>query len=93
LTVDFESSFAALAIEASRLAIPEAFWKAVSGMFEKLKTTWTTGSDADGGFSDGAAGFTEAFADTEGEGIKVGVGLGIVKQIIESSVVEHVPPP
>ena len=65
LTVDFESSLAAFAIEASRLAIPEAFAKAVSGMFEKLKTTWTTGSDAVGGFTEGAAGLTEAFAEGE----------------------------
>ena len=65
LTVDFESSLAAFAIDASKLAIPEAFAKAVSGMFEKLKTTWTTGSDAVGGFTEGAAGLTEAFAEGE----------------------------
>ena len=65
LTVDFESSLAAFAIDASKLAIPEAFANAVSGMFEKLKTTWTTGSDAVGGFTEGAAGLTEAFAEGE----------------------------
>ena len=69
MTVDFESRLAAFAIDASKLAIPEAFANAVSGMFEKLKTTWTTGSDAVGGFSEGVAGLTEAFLD--GEGVKV----------------------
>jgi len=64
-TVDFESSLAAFAIDASKLAIPEAFWNALSGTFEKLKTTWTTGSDAVGGFTEGAAGLTEAFAEGE----------------------------
>ena len=98
LTVDFESSLAAFAIDASKLAIPEAFAKAVSGMFEKLKTTWTTGSDAVGGFSEGAAGLTEAFA--EGEGVKViediaGLGPQIVSvvglhAILTTCELEHV---
>jgi hypothetical protein len=87
-TVDFESSFAALAIEASRLAIPEAFWKAVSGMFEKLKTTWTTGSVARGGFSEGAAGLTEAFAD--GEGVTVDEGVDVLVEQTVSLVALHV---
>jgi hypothetical protein len=52
-------------------------------MFEKLKTTWTTGSDAVGGFSDGAAGLTEAFAEIEGdlvtEAFADGEGDGVIE--------------
>jgi len=87
LTVDFESSLAALAIEASRLAIPAALWKALSGMFEKLKTTWTTGSVARGGFTEGAAGLTEAFAD--GEGVTADEGTDVLVEQTVSLVALH----
>jgi hypothetical protein len=57
-------------------------------MFEKLKTTWTTGSVARGGFSEGAAGLTEAFAD--GEGVTVDEGVDVLVEQTVSLVALHV---
>jgi hypothetical protein len=88
LTDDFESSLAAFAIEASRLAIPEAFSNAVSGTFEKLKIIWMIGSVDVGGVMDVSAfgdvgGVTDvsAFGDLDGSDEDVDVPfvtLGVI---------------